>query len=717
MPNSRTRTILSTACGTFGLLLIFVAVLIGYVRRSVFEERAFAGHVAASLRDPHVAEYAAEQIADAVIEVRPNLVGVRPLLVGVAQGLVSSPPFRAAVRRGARTLHHSITTGQAKNVVLTVKDVGAVFESATALQPKLASKIPPKLSATLGKLESLPEGERAAALLRFAGRVRTMAFVFLFLGLALCAASVWLAGEKRRAIVRLGVGLVVFAFVLGIAARFGGSLLRLWVRDESLAPVLVGVARAFLSGLMAWAAVVGLLGLVTAAGSASLLERVPLKATFERARQWLFGPQPSMRLRFARGTLGILFGCAMVFRPQAALLIAAVVLGCLAVFGGLREVFVAALHLLPETAPRVRAQEKARPRFHPAAVALIGFAGLVLVAATAWAVLLRPDVPEAVEPVTAYNGLPQLGDRTLDQVVFPTTHNSMGGAGVTNWMFPNQSASIEDQLEDGVRGFLIDITYGIPAGENVKTVLDSTGTGMAKYEKAVGAEGMDAALRIRNRLTGAESGPRDVYMCHGFCELGALKFVSVLSDMHEFLVENPGEVLVVVIQDESVDAADIVRCFEQSGLIDFVYKGPPGPWPTLREMVDSDQRVVVMTENLRSGIPWCHNAFDIVQETPYTFHDPSQFSNKPNRGGPGGTLFLMNHWIETTPSPKPTNARIVNAHDFLLKRIRAFRKERGHLPNLVAVDFYREGDLVAVARELNAEPLAPVKKAKKGGKA
>ena len=97
-------------------------------------------------------------------------------------------------------------------------------------------------------------------------------------------------------------------------------------------------------------------------------------------------------------------------------------------------------------------------------------------------------------------------------------------------------------------------------------------------------------MRIRNRLTGQETGERDVYMCHGFCELGALKLVSVLSDMKDFLVANPGEVLVVVIQDESVGAADIVRCFEQSGLIDFVYKGPQGPWPTLREMVDTDQR-------------------------------------------------------------------------------------------------------------------------------
>jgi hypothetical protein len=119
-------------------------------------------------------------------------------------------------------------------------------------------------------------------------------------------------------------------------------------------------------------------------------------------------------------------------------------------------------------------------------------------------------------------------------------------------------------------------------------------------------------------------------------------------------------------------------------------------------MCDTDQRVVVMTENIRTGlIPWDYWMQDVVQETPYTFHDSTEFSNKPNRGGTSGSIYLMNHWIESTPMPKPSNAVVVNAHDFLLRRIRAFRKARGHYPNLVAVDFYRSGDVVEVCHELN----------------
>jgi hypothetical protein len=43
----------------------------------------------------------------------------------------------------------------------------------------------------------------------------------------------------------------------------------------------------------------------------------------------------------------------------------------------------------------------------------------------------------------------------------------------------------------------------------------------------------------------------------------------------------------------------------------------------------------------------------------------------------------------------------VNAYDFLLERARRCERIRGLMPNLVAVDFYDRGDLVAVVDELN----------------
>jgi hypothetical protein len=278
----------------------------------------------------------------------------------------------------------------------------------------------------------------------------------------------------------------------------------------------------------------------------------------------------------------------------------------------------------------------------------------------------------------------------------------MSGADIVNWMFPNQNAAIPQQLEDGVRGFLVDVHYGIPIGTRVKTILDTEVNSMEKYEEAMGKDAVAAAMRARERMTGEPTGPRDVYLAHGFCELGSTKFVDCLKEMRDFLVLHPDDIVIIIVQDEGVAPADVADCFERSGLIDMVYKGPvTKPWPTLREMVESNQRVVVMAENHWEGVPWYHGAFEVCQETPYRFLKPEEMSNKPGRGGTSGSLLLMNNWIETTPAPLPSNAEIVNSYDFLLKRARACKKTRKMMPNLIAVDFYKTGDLIRVVDALN----------------
>jgi hypothetical protein len=211
---------------------------------------------------------------------------------------------------------------------------------------------------------------------------------------------------------------------------------------------------------------------------------------------------------------------------------------------------------------------------------------------------------------------------------------------------------------------------------------------------------MDAALRIREHLVGADEGHRKLYLCHGFCELGGYELEPILHAVRNFLIQNPGEVILIVIEDY-VAAEDLARAFEESELVEMVYRGPAPPWPTLRELIASNQRVIAFIESGHPGVSWLRPAFDNIQETPYSFHTPEEFSSKTNRGGTGGSLFQINHWIETTPTPQPSNAAVVNAYDFLLQRVQACAKERKHLPNIIAVDFYRTGDLFRVVQTLN----------------
>jgi hypothetical protein len=208
-------------------------------------------------------------------------------------------------------------------------------------------------------------------------------------------------------------------------------------------------------------------------------------------------------------------------------------------------------------------------------------------------------------------------------------------------------------------------------------------------------------MRVREQLVG-ESEERDIYLCHSFCELGAVPMIPVLRQFADFLATHPGEVLFLDFEDYA-PPADIARAFEESGLLTYVYQGPVGPtWPTLGEMVAGGGRVVVLMDYDDGGVPWMHRAWSgLVAETPGTVHAPEDFSCAPMRGTPRGGLFMLNNWIETTPAPRPSNAEIVNQRDFLLQRARQCQRERRMLPNFIVVDFAGIGDAVGAARVLN----------------
>ena len=305
--------------------------------------------------------------------------------------------------------------------------------------------------------------------------------------------------------------------------------------------------------------------------------------------------------------------------------------------------------------------------------------------------------------------MPRCATVRLNDVSLAATHNSMASVTVPHWLFGQQDGTIEDQLNHGIRGLLIDTYYGFAQPGGVRTDLESLPK-LKTAEQELGAPAVNAALRIRSRLGSGSEGKPGIFLCHGFCELGAVALASALADLRSFLVSNPGEVVVIINQDEGVPPSDIERAFAKAGLLDLVYRGPLGPFPTLRAMIDSDQRLVVMAENDAGAVAWYHLAYEhALQETPFRFKDAAALTDsgkltascQPNRGSGSAPLFLLNHWVDTTPTPRPSLAAIVNARAALLTRAQACRRIRGRLPNLVAVDFYRRGDVLGVVNTLN----------------
>jgi hypothetical protein len=311
------------------------------------------------------------------------------------------------------------------------------------------------------------------------------------------------------------------------------------------------------------------------------------------------------------------------------------------------------------------------------------------------------------------DGSSKLCGRSLEDIALPATHNSMS-VPLPGWFSSQQDHPIAQQLNDGIRGLLIDTHYAdlLPDGK-LRTYVGNPAQlrRNAKFD-GVSPSAIDAALRTRERLGFSGKGKRGVYLCHSFCELGGTRLDSVLGELHDFLIANPGEVVVVINQDY-ITPKDFVTSVQRAGLDKLAYRGPTGhgQWPTLRRMIDENQRVVFLAENHAGAAPWYHLAYkDITEETPFSFRNPSQLTSpsqlatscRPNRGpASGAPMFLVNHWITTDPIPLPSNAETVNAYTPLLRRLRECQRIRHHIPNLVAVDFYGRGDLFRAANTLN----------------
>jgi hypothetical protein len=256
------------------------------------------------------------------------------------------------------------------------------------------------------------------------------------------------------------------------------------------------------------------------------------------------------------------------------------------------------------------------------------------------------------------NGHAALCDRAYDAVAHATTHNAMSNA-AEGWLGPNQAFGITRQLEDGVRGLMLDTWYF--AG--------------------------------------------DVVLCHGGdvfpCDLTGMKrLVDGLAEIEAFLARHPDEV-VSIIFESYVAEADVAADFAASGLLARAHVQAPGaPWPTLRTLVESGKRLVVFTDVGSSVLPWHHYVWAHAFETHFSAATPADLSCARNRGAAGNPLFILNHFL-TQFVGSPALAEQVNHDPFFIARALQCQAERGRLPNFVTVDFYDIGDVFAVVDRLN----------------
>lgn len=273
------------------------------------------------------------------------------------------------------------------------------------------------------------------------------------------------------------------------------------------------------------------------------------------------------------------------------------------------------------------------------------------------------------------NGSQALCDRPFHRVAYATTHNSFATPG---YIYPNQQSGIEKQLEAGIRGFMLDV-----------------------YKEGPGLS-----------------------LCHDTCRGYNIRLGEGLSAFASFLQKHPDDIVTMIIEKRA-SAARISDSFKEAGLLPYLYAQDAGaPWPTLREMILSGRRVLVMAvTGQESHTPaWLHNAWAIGWETNYRLRrdelvpGPAHCRENPKhdkeRGKlykQPGTLATLNHFTQLADrigaEDVIAQGRIVfggvNNPDRIVARAQRCLRE-GVVPNFVTVDFWESGDVVTAVRVINA---------------
>ncbi|XP_044490006.1 PI-PLC X domain-containing protein At5g67130-like [Mangifera indica] len=265
-----------------------------------------------------------------------------------------------------------------------------------------------------------------------------------------------------------------------------------------------------------------------------------------------------------------------------------------------------------------------------------------------------------VNPTSQVKGLP------FNRYSWLTTHNSFArlghvksATGAVILSPTNQQDSITSQLNNGVRGLMLDM-----------------------YD-------------FKN----------DIWLCHSFqgkC-YGFTAFqpaINVLKEVQAFLEGNPTEIVTTIIEDYVTSPNGLTNVFAAAGLAKYRFPVTRMPkngedWPTVDDMIRNNQRLVVFTSKSSkeasegTGYQW-----DYMVENQYG-DSGMKAGSCPNRGesapmnSTSRSLVLVNYFPDA-----PAIMQACKHNSAPLKRMinTCYEASGKRWPNFIAVDYYKRSD-------------------------
>uniref|UniRef100_A0A7S4J3G8 Phosphatidylinositol-specific phospholipase C X domain-containing protein n=1 Tax=Odontella aurita TaxID=265563 RepID=A0A7S4J3G8_9STRA len=282
-----------------------------------------------------------------------------------------------------------------------------------------------------------------------------------------------------------------------------------------------------------------------------------------------------------------------------------------------------------------------------------------------------------------------------------------------NGFASNCDLRVNEIMFAGVHNAMSSEADGFIAANNLKSLEDA----------------LDAGFRVID-LESCDCGDSlGLQLCHRECNLGGYVDIGhrdvgeAFTHIKLFLDDNPGEVVIVSLQvnDDTLGGVHSVVS-NIDGLISMLYSHPDPnkEWPTMRELIDSGKRLMIMhhTQSTPCTEP-CYEGFitmfNHVFDTPWYLEREDLLDSDQScviaRGAGSSRAFLVsNHFSGTGPPislPSLENAIVLNEKSVLENRHEACEEKLGKRPNIIMVDFWSKGDVVAFVEESN-RALAPV---------